>query len=169
MQTLFGLKITALSLTKLSSWIPVFFCSALLSIDTDNKGYQFECLDVGDGFLELKIWSSDKKDGYKLEQARKDAVHAILFSGIPDNNQCTRQLPLLSKPEYQDKFTSIEKEFFAAKGKWSVYTNSSETNMIVPESGSKRNWKIYKVNVSRNELRKYLEEMKIIPPLNNGF
>ena len=30
-------------------------------------------------------------------------------------------------------------------------------------------WRAYEVSVSKNELRKYLEEQKIVESLNNGF
>jgi len=32
-----------------------------------------------------------------------------------------------------------------------------------------KNWKVYQVSISKNELRKYLEEQKIIKSLTNGF
>ena len=47
---------------------------------------------------------------YKPEQARKDAIHAILFSGIFGGNGCTTQPPILNKTEEQENFKTIEKQ-----------------------------------------------------------
>jgi len=32
-----------------------------------------------------------------------------------------------------------------------------------------KNWKVYQVSISKKELRKFLEEQKIIKALNTGF
>lgn len=132
--------------------------------------YQTECVTIeNEGYITIKIWDTKKGTNYLPEQARKDAIHAILYSGISANNSCTTQPPLLSKTEEQENFKSIQKTFFSKKGKWAMFTRSSATETTLPDNLGSKNWKVYQVSVSKNELRKYLEEQKIIKSLNNGF
>ena len=142
----------------------------LFSFATNNLSYQTECISMEmDGYITLKIWDTKKGVNYTSEQSRKDAIHAILYSGIAGIKGCTTLSPLLSKMEAQENFKNIEKSFFSKKGKWTMFTRSSEIETTLPENLGIKNWKVYQVSVSKNELRKYLEEQKIIKSLNNGF
>jgi hypothetical protein len=142
----------------------------LFSFATNNLSYQTECISMEmDGYITLKIWDTKKGVSYTSEQSRKDAIHAILYSGIAGIKGCTTQAPLLNKIEAQENFKNIEKSFFSIKGKWTMFTRSSEIETTLPENLGIKNWKVYQVSVSKNELRKYLEEQKIIKSLNNGF
>ena len=144
--------------------------SILFSFTTNNQNYQTECVSLGtDGYITIKIWDTKKGFKYKPEQARKDAIHAILFSGIAGCNACPAQAPILNKTEEQENFNGIKKSFFAKNGNWSMYTRSSATETTLPLHLGVKNWKVYQVSVSKNELRKYLEEQKIIKSLTNGF
>ena len=132
--------------------------------------YQTQCVSrETDGYISLKIWDTKKGKNYKPEQARKDAIHAILYSGIAGENGCITQNPLLNKPEEQERFAGIEKNFFSKKGIWAQFTRDSDTETTLPERIGKKEWKAYQVSVSKNELRKFLETNSIIISLNNGF
>lgn len=132
--------------------------------------YQTQCVSIEtDGYATIKIWDTKKGVKYLPEQARKDAIHAILFSGISSANGCSTQAPILNKTEEQENFKSIQKRFFSKKGKWAMFTRSSATETTLPANLGVQNWKVYQVSVSKNELRNYLEEQKIIKSLNNGF
>lgn len=142
----------------------------LYSFTQNNRNYQTECVNIEvDGNIALKIWDTKKGPKYRPEQARKDAIHAILFSGISGGQGCASQPPILSKTEDRENFKSIEHNFFAKKGKWSMFTRNSNTETSLPTSIGEKKWKVYQVSVSKNELRKYLEEQKIIKSLSNGF
>ncbi|MDP3358135.1 MAG: hypothetical protein Q8S41_02190 [Lutibacter sp.] len=142
----------------------------LLSFSASNRNYQTECITIEtDGYISIKIWNIKKGVKYKPEQARRDAIHAILFSGISEGNRCATQPPILNNSEEQEKFKSIQKSFFANKGKWSMFTRSSATETTLPAILGVKNWKVYQVSISKNELRKYLENQKIIKSLSNGF
>jgi hypothetical protein len=154
----------------LQALIIVMSSLMLLSFASNNRNYQTECVTIEtDGYVTIKIWDTKKGAKYKPEQARKDAIHAILFSGISGGAGCSTQPPILNKTEEQDNFKSIEKSFFAKKGKWSMFTRSSATETTLPANLGVKNWKVYQVSISKNELRKYLEEQKIIKSLTNGF
>jgi hypothetical protein len=136
----------------------------------NNRNYQTECISIDtDGYVIIKIWDTKKGKNYNSEQARKDAVDAILFSGISGNNGCASQPPIINKTEEQENFKFIENSFFAKKGKWTIFTRSAATETTLPANIGVKNWRVYQVSVSKKELRKYLEEQKIIKSLNNGF
>ncbi len=155
---------------KNSFWILALSSLMLLSFASNNRNYQTECVTIDtDGDLIIKIWDTKKGTKYKPAQARKDAIHAILFSGLSGGNGCSTQPPILNKTEEQENFKTIEKSFFAKKGKWSMFTRSSASESTLPANLGIKNWKVYQVSISKNELRKYLEEQKIIKSLTNGF
>lgn len=150
--------------------ILIVFGVILCSFSMVKKTYQTECVTLEtDGFVTIKIWDPEKGAKYKLEQARKDAINAILFSGVAAGNNCFTQQPILDKPEEHEKFKNIEKSFFSKNGKWLLYTRSSSIETTIPEITGTKNWKIYQVSISKNKLRKYLEEEKVITALNKGF
>jgi hypothetical protein len=133
--------------------------------------YQTECVTIEtDGYATIKIWDTKKGVKYLPEQARKDAIHAILFSGLSStSNGCLAQEPLLIKSEEIEKFKAIEKEFFSSNGKWAQFTRSSATETSLPVNLGTKNWKVYQVSVSKDALKKYIEEKSIIKSLNSGF
>jgi hypothetical protein len=150
--------------------IILFFSVIIFSSFNIGNSYQTECVSLGaDGYVTLKIWDTRKGANYSPKQARKDAIHAILFSGIAGANGCSTQLPILNKTEEQEAFTGISKSFYAKKGKWTIFTRSSSVETTLPSLISNKNWKVYQVSVSKNELRRYLEDQKIIKSLSNGF
>jgi hypothetical protein len=155
---------------KYNFWILALCGFMLFSYTYNKRTYQTECVTLEtDGYVTIKIWNTKKGSTYKPEQARKDAVHSILFSGVSGGNDCSKQPPILNKSEEQENFKSIEKSFFSKKGKWSMFTRSSATETTLPANLGIKHWKVYQVSISKNELRKYLEEQKIIKSLNNGF
>jgi hypothetical protein len=143
---------------KINIFTAAIICILLQSFSISNRTYQTECVSIEtDGYVTIKIWDSRKGARYKPKRARKDAVNAILFSGIAGGNGCTTQPPILNKAEEQEKFKSIEKSFFARRGKWLTYTQSSATETSLPAKLGVKNWKVYQVSISKKELRKFLE------------
>ena len=151
----------------------LFTLTLFLSSNTickKSNSYQTECVSLdADGYVTILIWNTKKGAKYKPEQARKDAIHSILFSGISGGNGCMTQPPILNKLEEQENFKSVKRIFFSKKGKWSMFTSSSTKETTLPTNLGVKNWKVYQVSISKNELRNYLEEQKIIKSLTNGF
>lgn len=132
--------------------------------------YQVECISVeNSGSVSIKIWNTKKGKRYSQQQARKDVVHAILFSGVPGNNGCVTQKPLLSNPQSNEAFKKIENDFFSKNGEWSKFTREASVSTTLPQQIGNKKWKVYQVSISKDLLRKYLEEHKIIKSLNTGF
>ncbi len=155
---------------KYGFWILALSSLLILSFASNNRNYQTECVSIEtDGYISIEIWDTKKGTKYTPEQARKDAIHAILFSGISGGANCSTQPPILNNAEEQENFKSIANNFFAKRGKWTMFTRSSATETALPENLGPKNWKVFQVSISKKELRKYLEENKIIKSLTNGF
>ena len=82
--------------------------------DTQQFRYEIECAGNGtQGTYLIKVWSYSKKVNTAIEQAKKNAVHGVIFKGFAGKNGCVAQRPLFKGPggefEHQDYF----KNFFA--------------------------------------------------------
>jgi hypothetical protein len=142
----------------------------LMSFSKTSNTYQTECISIqNDGNIIIKIWDTKAGKYYKPEQSRIDAVHALLYSGVSGSQGCITQEPLLKKKEDIENFEKIEKMFFSKNGEWALYTRSSSNETTLPVGIGKKNWKVYQVAISKDALKKYLEEQKIIKSLNTGF
>jgi hypothetical protein len=151
------------------------FLIIILSLFADSNvlaqsSFQTECASVQtSGYIVIKIWDVKKGAKYNFNKARKDAINAVLFSGVAGGSGFTTQPPILKTSDDQLNFKKISKIFFKKNGKWTSFTRSSEISTIQPSSLGVNNWKVYEIKISKDELRKYLEEQKIIKSLNNGF
>ncbi len=135
-----------------------------------NNSYQVECISTSsEGSVVMKIWDAKKGNKYKLDQAKIDAIHSVLYSGISSSNGCIPQKPILSSQEDISKFKKIEKAFFGRKGTWLKYVRTSTTESTLPDKIGEKNWTVYQIAVAKDLLRKDLIELKIIKSLNNGF
>lgn len=142
----------------------------LMAFKESYNSYQTECISLEtEGYVSFKIWDTKSGKSYKPEQARKDAVHSVLYAGIAGSNGCTTQTALLVKSEDFEKFKKIEKDFFSSKGNWAKYTRSSATESTLPINLGQKSWKVYQVSVSKDALKKYLEEKSILKSINTGF
>lgn len=140
-----------------------------ISFKNYSSKYQIECFSIDSyGYVTLKIWNPQKYSSYKLVDAQKDAIDAVLFSGFSGTNGCQAQPPLLNDSEERNKFNKIKKRFFSNKGEWAIFVRSNTSNNIITLP-QKKELKTYLISVSKNELRKYLTKQKILKPLNNGF
>jgi len=151
--------------------IIILLISTSYFVLAQNKySFQIECVTVEtNNSVTIKIWNTKSGKKYKQEQAGKDAIVAVLFSGIPGNNGCVVQKPILTTQEEKNNFNKIEKSFFSKNGNWNNYVREATTSNTLPVSINEKGWKVYIVSVSKDMLRKYLEEQKIIKSLNTGF
>lgn len=135
-----------------------------------NRNYQTECLGLNStGYIEIAVSDSKKGSKYKMVNAKRDAIHALLYSGVAAGASCQTQPPMLSKQDERESFNKIKKSFFAPYGDWTAFVRSSTIASSSSESGEGKNKTIYKISISKDQLRKYLEEKQIIKPINNGF
>lgn len=122
----------------------------------------------------LKVWSFSKNTFIAEEQAKKNAVHAIVFQGAPANKEkrLTPLKPLLQDPILEEKHTDFFKKFFAEGGEYKRFARISNSGLADIINYGKKDMK-YKVGVvvmvEIAALRKYLEQCGIIKSLSHGF
>lgn len=150
----------------------IFFTISLLisacssrDITYNVNGLSFE----GNGYLNIEIWNVNEGTGYELEQALKDALHNILYFGVLSNNNFVAQKPLLLNTKDQEKFKAIETDFFKETGDWSKFVRMSSTQSASNLNLNQKEVKVYQVSISKDLLRKYLEEQNILSPITKGF
>lgn len=141
--------------------------------DTEQWRYEIENIDVGvQGTVLVKVWSYSKKPEVASSQARKNAVHGVIFKGIPAKDRLAGKQPLVQDPAIESQYADYFKKFFADGGDFMRYVTLTHNGAI--EGGDLiKIGKEYKVgvNVSVNysDLRKSLETAGIIKKLGAGF
>jgi hypothetical protein len=128
-------------------------------------GLSFE----GDGYFNIEIWNVNEGISYEPEQALKDALQNILYFGVLSNNKFTAQKPLLLTEENRNNFKKVENDFFKDEGNWSKFVRMSSTQSASTLNINKKEVKVYQVSISKDLLRKYLEEKNILNPITKGF
>jgi hypothetical protein len=145
----------------------LFLICSIFTCKAQKELYSIECISVkNEGFVKLKLLNYVKPTKFKIEEASKDAIKALLYSGYSSTN-CPTQKPLLKETTDIDNFKKIEKDFFSKNGKWKTFIrNSLDIDNVKTE---KITIKEFEIMVNKDLLRKYLEEQKIIKSLNTGF
>lgn len=139
----------------------------------NENNYEISSVKVGqEGTKLVKVWGYGKKADQAVVQAKKNAVHAVIFRGLPGSATVPSTPPLCKDPQAWDKHREYFESFFETAGPYLTYVN--QTTDGVP-SGTDR-LKIkggYKVGiyaqVMYDNLRKRLEADGIIKKLNSGF
>jgi len=141
--------------------------------DTKNWRYEIECVSVGtQGTYLVKVWSYSKKPTVAIEQAKKNAVHGVIFKGFTGQGAGCTQKPLTSNPALEQEKAAFFDEFFADGGKYMKFVSVSGDGSIAAGDRIKigKEYKIgVVVSVSKDELRKDLEAAGIVKPLGGGL
>ena len=141
--------------------------------NTQNWKYEIEAAGTGSqGSYLIKVWSYSKKPVLAIEQAKKNAVHGIIFRGFNGFNGITGQKPLSSNSNLEIEKKEFFDPFFADGGKYLKFVNLSNDGSIAPEDRLKvgNQYKIgVIVSVNVTSLRKDLEDAGIIKGLSSGF
>ncbi len=143
--------------------------------DTKNWRYEVEAIAEGkDGTYLIKVWSYNKKDIIAIEQAKKNAVHAIIFQGFTGRGNITGQPPLVTDPSVQSSKSDFFDSFFQDNNQngYMKYVSLSNDGSISPEDILKVG-KEYKigviVSIRKDLLKKDLQTAGIIKSLGNLF
>lgn len=150
-----------------------FFVSSCGSASKLSKAdkpwtYEVESAGVGnDGTYALRVWSYSRKPEIPLEVPKKNAIHAVIFKGVPAGNGATAQPPLIGNSSIQPDDVFFV-DFFNAD--YSRFINSVARGSAKIIKTGKKEYKIgYAVSVAKDNLRKYLEEKGIVKSLSSGF
>lgn len=141
--------------------------------DTENWRYEIECVSTGAaGTYLIKVWSYSKKPNVAMEQAKKNAVHGVIFKGFSGAGAGCSQKPLTNDPAVEEEKGDFFKEFFADGGKYMKFVNVSNDGAVGAGDIVKIG-KEYKVgvivSVLKDNLRKDLEAAGIIKGLDGGL
>ncbi|MDG1160952.1 MAG: DUF6175 family protein [Flavobacteriaceae bacterium] len=135
---------------------------------TRNWQYESICSESGGTgssyLIEVTSYVGDVR--LALNQAKKNAIHAVLFKGVSGNNLgCTAKEPLIKNGVYNDNFEYFEDFFYNTR----QYNQFATLPSGSAESTEKLKRKMYKatyaISVNVDELRKKLEYDKIIEPM----
>ncbi len=133
--------------------------------------YELQCAGVGgEGNYLIKVFTYSKKSNFPYEQAKKNAVHGILFKGVASDRQmkCAEIRPMISDLEAEQKHQAYFETFFENGGKYMKFVSNSTNGMLDPKDVMKvgKEYKIgVLVTVSKDLLRKELEAAGIIRSL----
>lgn len=153
----------------------------LANEDTNNWRYEIECEGVGsNGVYLIKIFSYSFNKDVAIEQSKKNAIHGVIFKGIPEGERgCVSQPALARNSNLEQEKADYFEAFFAEGGKYQKFVNLTTDGAVkagdryeVGGSGLFRR-KEYKigivVSVNKALLRKELEDAGIIRGLSSGF
>jgi hypothetical protein len=141
--------------------------------DTQNWRYEVEGVGVGkEGTYLVRVWSYSKKPDIAIEQAKKNAVHAIIFQGFIGLNRVGSQPPICNEPGAEKKHEDFFKSFFADNGYYMKYVFLSSDG-AVSEADRQKIGKEFKigviVSVRKDLLIKDLVSAGIVKSLSSGF
>ncbi len=164
---------------KSSMLTVVFVAFALISNAQQKKAdkataswrYEIECVGIGQpGTKLIKVWSYSKNANIAISQAKKNAVHGIIFQGYAGGGQgCTQQSPLTNDPSLEQSKADFFDPFFAEGGKYMKFVSTSGDGTPTPIKVGKEYKVGVVVTVMTDLLRKDLEAAGIIKGLSSGF
>ena len=137
--------------------------------------YEIEAVNTGlQGTYQVKAWTYSNNVETAIEQAKKNAVHGIIFKGFPSKDGVAGQKPLARSPSLiKEKSTFFEEFFKTGSGNYMQFVTLANNGQIAAGDRIKISKKEYKigvvVSVNKSELRKYLESEGIIKGLSSGF
>lgn len=133
--------------------------------------YEVECMGTGmDGTQLVKVWGFGKKPQDAVHQARKNAVHAVVFKGIIGGKPGCMQRPLVNKPGAEVQHSQFFNNFFSDGGSYLRFVSQTGDGSVDRIKVDKKTYKVgVVVSVMHAQLRRELEAAGIIPPLGQGF
>lgn len=141
--------------------------------DTQEWRYEIEVVQTGtQGTYLIKVWSYSKKPDVAIEQAKKNAVHGVIFKGFTGKATVPGQKALADNVNLEVEKEDFFKPFFEDGGKYMKFVSMSNDGAVAAEDRMKVG-KEYKVgvivSVNVSALRKDLEAAGIIKSLGAGF
>lgn len=141
--------------------------------DTREWRYEIEPVQTGStGTYLLKVWSYSKKPNVAIEQAKKNAVHGIIFRGFATRDKVEGKPALTNNPNLEMEKQEFFDDFFADGGKYLKFVNVTGDGSVASEDRLKvgKEYKIgVVVSVNVGLLRKDLETAGVIKSLGAGF
>ncbi len=143
--------------------------------DKDTKIWRYELESAGEGnegtYL-VKVWSYSKKPNVAIEQAKKNAIHGVIFQGVPASGRFSSQPPIARTAGLENEKADFFNAFFDDGGAYMKYVAVSGDGSVDGDDYLKVG-KEYKVgvvvSVRKDLLKKDLQAQGIIQGLSSGF
>lgn len=143
--------------------------------DFDTKKWRYEVQAIGEGsegtYL-VKVWTYSKKANIAIEQAKKNAIHGVIFQGLIGVGKVSNQPPIATDPGLEVSKADYFNDFFKDNGPYQKYVSVSGDGSIAPGDVTKVG-KEYKVgvvvSVRKDLLKSDLTKAGIIRSLTSGF
>ena len=142
----------------------VYSCSQPPRLATYQK-QEIECLGVeGDGSQTLRVTGTGRNKADAVEQAKKDAVSAVIFKGIRGGLQGCDSRPLINELDARDKYAEYFDIFFLDRGEYSRYCSMEDRKLRSNDIQTNNTFSNYRITVRvlRSELRARLREDGIL-------
>lgn len=148
---------------------------AEVKADMDTKKWRYEVQAVGEGsegtYL-VKVWTYSKKANIAIEQAKKNAIHGVIFQGLIGVGRVSDQPPLATDAGLEVSKADFFNDFFRDNGPYMKYVSVSGDGSVAPGDVMKVG-KEYKVgvvvSVRKDLLKSDLIKAGIIRSLSSGF
>lgn len=143
--------------------------------DQQTAAWRYEIENLGmvatAGNRVFKVWSYASDPRVATEQAKKNAVHGILFKGLADASRAKGCSPLV--PGGESGHEAFFDAFFAQGGEYMKYVALTTSGEVAAEDVLRVSKKEYKigviVTVQYDNLRRRLEQEGIVEKLNSRF
>ena len=135
-------------------------CNNKQTVTSSYYTYKTECLGAElDGSQTLRAWGTGKNKKDAIEQAKKNAIHDILFQGIHDGQSKCSVKPLLTEVNAADKYEDYFNAFFQDKGSYQTFVSGEENGRTTRIQEAIKNQLKYGivVRVFRSELKRRLQ------------
>ena len=162
------LLLAAFLMVSVSSFSQSKKKKALAGYTIDN--YEMECLGTGmDGSQLIKVWGYGKKPDVAILQAKKNAVHGVIFKGIIAGKPGCMNKPLVTESGAEESHSDYFDAFFTDGGKYLSFVALSGDGMQERIKVGKQYKVAIFVSVMHAALRSELENAGIVKKLDSGF
>lgn len=143
------------------------FAATQLSAQTISfQSQDVECLGVElDGSQTVRAFGKGRNKSDAVEQAKKNAVYAVIFTGIRGGVQGCDMRPLVNEPNARDKYEEYFNIFFLDDGAYKEYVSMEDAKRRSKDKTTNKYVKNYTVTVRvlRAELKARLRADGILP------
>ena len=137
-------------------------------MNSSLQGMQVECLGVElDGSQTVRVLGAGRNRADAIEQAKKNAVNAVLFTGIRGGKAGCDMRPLVPEVNAREKYEEYFNIFFMDKGEYMKYVSMEDKRRGSSVKSKTKNEKMYRITVRvlRNELKSRLRADGILHDL----
>ena len=148
-------------------------CASSKKMTSTIKQYDVETMGVGvDGTYLIKVTDYFKTtdESVYLDGLKRDAIHSVIYQGIPAGNGSVNQPALLNNDTSLEGSDEALNVFFEQKQYLNFINNVVNSSKNIVKIQGSKDYKIsVTLSVNKDALRKYLIDNNIIKPLNFLF